>query len=263
MNRSMLTPAEAALLIAPSGSSGAKCLQAGLLSLLGSRHVALEPKRTVFRQHALNLLGGDGTPLPRHLAALKAALAGYKSAPLLTSSQVIHALQKKFGLDYRRFIHEELAPGLAARGLLTHEDRKFLGVIPYRRYRRTPAGEALAAPLSRLMKAIDDLPKMIASDPERARLLARSAGVLLVLSPTARRAIPKLKALFERHDGGDATFAFSYVAEEPEEEWETLVELGDVALELDAAGFFDSLDAIGDFTGGDGGGDGGDGGGGD
>lgn len=267
MDRSLLTPAEAALLIAPSGNSGGKCLQAGLLHLLGSGHIALELKQSVWRQHQLRVLAGDGTALSRHLASLKAALAGYKSAPLLTSSQVIHALQKKFGLGYRRFIHDELAPSLLARGLLTYEDRKFLGLIPYRRYRRTPAGEALAAPLSRLMKAVDDLPRLVDKDPAKARLVARSAGVLLVLSPTARKQIPKLKALFEegRSDGGgETTFAFSYLSDEPEAEWETVLDLGEIALELDAASFFESLDAIGDFTGdSDGGSDGGDGGGGD
>lgn len=267
MDRSLLTPAEAVLLLAPSGGSGAKCLQAGLLSLLGSGHIAIEPTRSAWRQHMLRVLAGNGEPLPRHLASLKAALAGYRTAPLLTSSQAVHALQKQFGLGFRRFIHDELAPSLALRGLVRHEDRKFLGLVPYRRYRRTPSGEALAAPLARLMEALDDLPRLIAGDPDKARLMARSAGVLLLLSPAARREIPKLKALFEQgrnSDGGGTSFAFSYAADERDEEWETLVELGDFALELDAASFFDSLDAIGDFTGdSDGGSDGGDGGGGD
>lgn len=267
MDRSLLTPAEAALLVAPSGNSGGKCLQAGLLSLLGSGHIAIEMRQSVWRQHKLRVLTGDRSPLPRHLASIKAALAGYKTAPLLTSSQVIYALQKKFGLGYRRFIHDELAPSLAARGLIGHEDRKFLGLVPYRRYRRSPSGEALAAPLTRLMKAVDDLDKLIEKDPGKARLVARSAGVLLVLSPTARKQIPKLKALFQegRPDGGgETTFAFSYLSDEREEEWDTLIDLGEIALELDAASFFESLDAIGDFTGdSDGGSDGGDGGGGD
>ena len=42
MDRRRITPAEAALLIAPTGRTATKCLQAGLLSLLAAGRIGFE-----------------------------------------------------------------------------------------------------------------------------------------------------------------------------------------------------------------------------
>lgn len=270
MDRRLLTPAEAALLIAPAGGTASKCLQAGLLSLLGAGRIAVEPAPSVFKEPALLLASpplSTATPLPRHLLALEQALIGYGRGDRLVRSHVLHALQKRFGYGFGRYVHEAVAPGLIERGLLTRKDSKWLGIFPRTVYQRTTRGDALAAPLERLMLAVERVPSLLNSDPEQALRLARSAGVLLVMSPKARRQIPALRKLFAERGDDLAPLTYLPIDGEREDEWEQVLEYGDMALAFDLDSLFDGLDAVGDFTSGgdssgsDGGGDGGGGGG--
>lgn len=267
MERRLITPAEAALLLEPSGVTANRCVQAGLLSLLDSGRIELAASTSVWKQTALVLVSPDaprGEDLPAHIESLARALTGYGKGPRLTSSQVIHAFQRAFGMNYRRYVHDEVAPSLIKRGMIDRIDDKWLGIFPRIRYVRTARGEALAAPFERLMLAIEQLPTMIDRDPERAIALARSAGVLLIMSPTARRQIPALRKLLASR--GDDIHSVTYVAIDTEQEtdWDELLDIGDMALEFDLfENLFDSIDAVGDLTSsGDGGSDGGDGGGG-
>lgn len=114
MKRRLLTPAEAGLLLAPGAATAAGCIQAGLLSLLDAGRIEFEPSSSPFKQSALRLSprsDGSGEPLPSHLAALERALAEYGKGDRLVATQVVHALQKRFGYGYGRYVHDELAPG--------------------------------------------------------------------------------------------------------------------------------------------------------
>ena len=91
------------------------------------------------------------------------------------------------------------------------------------------------------------------------------AGALLVMSPPARRQLPALqKLLTERGDGCVPLSTTSGISDDDHGDWDNVLEFADIGLALDAASFFDSIDAVGDFTSfGDGSSsDGGDGGGG-
>lgn len=266
MPRVPLSPAEAVLLIEPRTSAARVCLQAALLTLLGHGHIAFDRPAGRFQSPTLRLEAGDGRPLPPHVDAVKAALSDYKpGCTSLSRLHVVHALQKRFGLGYGRFVRDHVAPPLVARGLLASERRRFLGLFPYTRYERTASGSALAAPLLRVVKAADDLPSMIAADPDRALHLVRTAGVLLLLSPKARRQVPAIRQLLAERGGDSPALTFAYVSDEPEAEWEQILDLGDIVLSDEGLDLFDSLDVVGDFTAGSDGGssDGGDGGGGD
>lgn len=267
MERRLITPAEAALLLAPSAGTAAKCLQAGLLSLLNAKRIRLDETKSIWKQTALVLVSPDTSPndaLPAHIEALERALTAYGKGPRLTSSQVIHALQGAFGTSYRRYVDDQVAPSLIKRGLIDRIDDKWLGLFPRVRYVRTARGTAMAAPLKRLMLAIEQLPKMIERDPERALALARSAGVLLIMSPKARRQIPALrKLLAERGSDGDFV-AYVAIDSDSEGKMDLLLDIGDMALEFDVLSLIDSIDAVGDLTSGNSSSsDGGDGGGGD
>lgn len=269
MDKRLLTPAEAALLLAPTGATAEKCLQAALLSLLDSGRIAVEQSAKPLK-HAALLLTPSSTAtaarLPAHLAAVEMALAGYGKGNRLVASQVVHALQKRFGYGFHRFVHHEVAPSLMARALLSRRDSKWLGLFPRIQYWRTPPGDELAAPIARMMAAVERLPLLIRSDPEQALRLAHAAGVLLVLSPRTRRQIPKLRKLLAER--GDDAGPVSHVPLESDGEfkWDRALELGDMALAFDLGALFDGLDAVGDFTSGgdssssDAGGDGGGGG---
>jgi hypothetical protein len=267
MHRKLITPAEATVLLAPATSTATRCIQAGLLSLLGAERIAFEKPSSALKQSALLLnppmMPGTGS-LPRHLAVLEQALLDYGKGRRLVSSEVLHALQKRFGYGFRRYLQDEVAPGLIERNLLIRREGKSFGLFRRVAYERTPRGEALAVPLQRLMLAIEKLPSLLTTDPEQAIRLARSAGVLLVMSPKARRQIPGLRKLLDGRGKDLPVLAVMPYGNEREREGEQVLEIGDLALALDFESLFDALEAVGDFTsGGDSSSsDGGDGGGG-
>jgi hypothetical protein len=269
MDRKLLTPAEAALLLDPLNSTATACVQAGLLSLLGAGRITFERASSLFKQSAIQLNPSAATaaPLPRHLVVLEQALLGYGKGDRLVSSEVLHALQKRFGAGFGAYLREEVAPGLIERGLLTPTNGKWLGLFPRVTYQRTPRGDAVIAPVQRLLGAADELKSLLAANPREAIRLARSAGVLLVMSPKARRQVPKLRKLFDqRRDDVTSTASLSIEGDRALEPDDTF-EVGDLGLALDGVVLFESLDLVGDFTsggdssssdGGDGGGGGGD-----
>lgn len=259
----LLLPAQAAFLLEPSSWSGGKCLQAALLTLAGRNHLRIGEKRGWFSSRALHLRDGDGASLPPHLASVKQALAGHGPGSVLRPRDAVRALRAAFGRDYRRYIHDRLAPELIGMGLVTREDRTWLGLIPYIRYRLTPSGARKAEPVKRLVAELGGMRGLIKSDPNRAVRLARSAGVLLVLSAEARRELDRLKKLADQQASGDGGSAYA-AYEDESEGWQVGVEFGGFGLDADALTLFDSISGVGDFTGdGDGGGGDGDGGGGD
>ena len=262
MTNGHLLPAEAALLVEPRRSSAPQCLQAALLTLLGRGHIAIEEEGRLLKTRYLRLWPGDGDPLPQHLATVKNALDVYTRFGRTRSDQAVRSLQKAFGNDYRKYVHDILAPPLISRGLLKREERKFLGLIPYYHYERTTAGEAKARPLIRLLDEAGGIKKLIRNDPDRAIRIAQVAGVLLVLSPAAKAQIPKLKALMADR-GSDASGGYYVDGSSDESEWQIGVDFGSFDFSADIGGWLDSVGSVGDFTGGDGGDGGGDGGGGD
>lgn len=169
----------------------------------------------------------------------------------------------QFGIGFGRYVHDAVAPGLIKRRLLTRTESKVFGLFPRIRYQRSPSGDALARPLERLMLAVEQVPSLIESDPIQAMRLARSAGVLLVMSPNARKQIPKLRKMFVARSDDLAPLTYNLIEDDREGEWDQLLELGDMALDFDVPALLDGLDAVGDFTSGgdssfsDGGGDGG------
>ena len=264
MASELLSPAEAALLLELSSFSGSKCLQAALLTLLGRGHVELGETGKIFTHRTLRVRDGDGEALPPHVAAVKHAMMAEGRHRILRSNEVAKALQKAFGSDYRRYVHDKVAPELIARGLLRRKDRKFLGLIPYVKYQRTLSGESRAKRLSELMEELGGMKRLLRENPYRARRLAESAGVLLVLSPAAKAQLPKIKDLLDRGsaDGGPSHVAFTDSSDDQSSGWELGVDVGGFSFATDAVGMLDGIGSAGDFTGGDGGGDGGDGGGG-
>jgi hypothetical protein len=263
MASELLSPAEAALLLEPSPFSGGKCLQAALLTLLGRGHVEMGETGTIFTHRTLRVRDGDGDALPPHVAAVKHALMAEGRNRVLRSNEVAKALQTAFGSDYRRYVDDKVAPELIACGLLRREDRKFLGLIPYVKYVRTLSGESRAKRLTELMDELGGMKRLLRENPHRARQLAQSAGVLLVLSPAAKAQFPKIKELLDRGSGDGGSFHVGFMdgSDDGSPRGELGVDVGGFSLATDATAMLDGIGSAGDFTGD--GGDGGDGGGGD
>jgi hypothetical protein len=270
MTRNILTPAEAALLLSPRSETAVKCLEAGLLSLLSSGRIAVEASKSIFKEPALRLeptLASEQPALPHHLAALEKALVDYNGRNRLSRTEVLHALQKSFGVGYGRYLHDEVAPGLIKRDLLARTDSKLLGLIPRVRYERTARGDALAAPLERLMGEIEQFPTLVGTSPDEAARLARSAGVMLMMSAKARRQLPALRKILDQRGDDHIPLISAAGTTREEDHGEGSAEIGDLSLAMEMSALLDGMDAVGDFTsggdssssdGGDGGGGGGD-----
>jgi hypothetical protein len=264
-----LTPAEATLLLAPTDRTATKCVEAGLLSLLGAERIAFEKPPGRFKQSALvlNLSLRTAAPLPAHLLALERALIAHAKGNRLLSSEVCGALQKRFGLGFGRYLRDEVAPGLIAADLLARRESKWLGLITRVTYHRTSKGDKFIAPLQRIMTEVEDLPSLLASDPQKAIQLARSAGVLLIMSPKARRQIPQLRKLLSASGSDVPAVSGLPIDADRRPDADQAFEFGDLGVSLEAAILLEGLEAVGDFTsggdssssdGGDGGGGGGD-----
>jgi hypothetical protein len=267
MTAELLSPAEAALLLDPSSSSGGKCLQAALLALLARDHIRIGETDGFFKYRTMLVRDGDGEALPPHLSVVKHVLMAEGRHRVLKSNEVAAALHKAFGSNYRRYVHDKLAPGLISRGLITREDRKWLGLIPYVKYERTAEGERRNAKVAALMDELSDMKQLVRHEPDRARRLAEAAGVLLVLSPAARAQAAKLEEMVRRQDtgsdgGGTTGGTYAERADEDSSGWELGVDIGNFSFGTDAFAMLDGVSSVGDFTGGDGGDGGGDGGGG-
>ncbi|MCY7279922.1 MAG: hypothetical protein LH610_03330 [Sphingomonas bacterium] len=227
-----------------------------MLSLLDAGRIELAATGNPFAKSALVLRPASPIPastlpadeLPAHIVALGRALTDDGKGPRLTGSQVIHALQRAFGMGYRRYVTDQVAPSLIKRGLLERIDDKWLGLFARVRYVRTARGAAMAVPFERLMLAIEQLPAMIDRDPDQAIRLARSAGVLLIMSPKAWRQIPALRKLLAERDDDGASIAYVAIDFEHEGKLDQLLDIGDMALEFDFLSLFDSIEAVGDLT---------------
>lgn len=83
------------------------------------------------------------------------------------------------------------------------------------------------------------------------------------MSSKARREMPALRKLVAERGGDAPALTFAYVEDEPEAEWDQILDLGEILFSEDGLDLFDSLDLAVDFTAGadggssDGGGDGG------
>lgn len=261
-----LTPPEVALLVEPRAGSVGLCLQAALLTLMSRNLLTLEREGKWINRRFLRLGRGDAASLPRHLGVVLQALQPNAVGGRIEARAAATALRKAFGNDFRAYVHDVLAPPLIGSGLLEREDRRFLGLIPYARYQRTPSGEARVAPVQRILDQAKRLRRTARDEPDRALAIAQAAGILLVLSPAARAAIPRLKQALAQRVGDAPTVAVSAGRSDqersPGDEWS--IETGDFGTVADLDSGLDDIAGVGEFTGGDGGSsDGGDGGGGD
>lgn len=267
MARSLLTQSEAAFLLAPSGRAGGDCIRAALLSLISQGRIAVAGKSTPYASLEL-ILGSDSGPdgLAPHQRAVEMALREYRDGKRLSASDVLAALQKRFGHGFGRYVHDHVAPELIELGHVVRIDSKWLGLLARTRYDLTAKGQAVVAPLRRELASLDDLPALVKANPAYALQLAHSAGVMLVLSPIARRQLPRLRKLMAQRNDEPGTIviagsdASSGVAGFESHGWTG---------GFDGCGLLDGVSAVcdatadggsGDGGGADGGGDGGGGG---
>jgi hypothetical protein len=246
-----LTLAQAAFLLNPAARTAGLCVESGLLQLLAVRRVTVDAPTGILKDLRLTLAehaGDSDHPLPPHLAALEAALRQVAAHRSLTGLEVASALQDRFGSGYERYLHDEIAPSLIGRGLLTRRDDKLLRLFPRIRYTRTAQGEKLTAAIELRRSAVDAIPRLLRTDPAQAIRVARSAGPLILLSPAARRAVPKLRRAVAECADVDALLMLLPEHGRDIVDGEFLLDLEELAWNLDA--LLAGIEAVADAAGG-------------
>jgi hypothetical protein len=269
-----LTPAEARVLPDPDGHVGPDALLAAARLLLATGALRAEPrdeKRWWGTDRRLCLSVPDGrTPRAPHLLALRDALAeAAQKGPCLAPTEILHHLQKAFGVGYGGFL-DAVRADLEERGLVHRTEHRTLG-IRRRRWERTGPGESALAALEGRLAEARTIPELLGHDPARAAAVAVGLGGLLLAFDELRPHYPELAEALRRHgeDRADTT-------------WLSTLDAGGTALGVASetglidgltdtltdglSGALDALDALGSafdvgFDGGSA--DGGDGGGGD
>lgn len=206
MTRTLLTQSEAAFLLDPSASAAGDCLRAALLSLTSQGRIAVAEKSGRYAGFEL-ILGSDAGPhgLTPHQRIVETTLRGYRDGKRLDANDVLVALATQFGSSFGRYVHDHIAPPLIEMGHVIRTDSKWLGLFPRIRYELTPSGRKVIEPLRNELASLDDLPALVKSNPDHALQLAHRAGVMLVLSPVARRQLPRLRKLMTKRDGDSGT----------------------------------------------------------
>lgn len=251
-----------ALLVDDGPARAINVLRIALAVLAGAGHIAIDA--TPGGERFVRVQRAPGPSAPEHIVMVYRTLRDAARNGLLSRASARAALTGAFGWRFRRYAHSNVAAALAAHGMLRIELTRVLWLFTVRRLRRTASGDAMAARLAHQLAQLDTLPQLIEGNPARALRLARAAGPLLLLSPVARSAIPRLQSLASAAMSGTA-FA---LIDEPEPEWLDLLDHFELAMSVDFDILLDAIEAIAGF-GGDGSSgsgsdsDGGDGGGGD
>jgi len=248
-----------ALLVDPHPKHAIKALRVALVVLAAGGHIVIDA--ATGGESFVRVKQAPGAGTPEHLVAVYRVLRDSARSGRLSRAVAQTALVTAFGSGFRRYALDHVAPLLVANGMLNIEATRVLWVFPSQYVRRTPAGDAIAKGLQQHLTELDTLPKLIDDDAARALKLARAAGPLMLLSPGARQAIPRLQALAL---ASPSSAAYTFI-EEPEAEWLQLLEHAEELMSVDFDGLLDIIEAIAGFggDGGSGSGSDGDGGGGD
>ena len=173
--------ASAAVLLYPNrrdASAALRCTLAGL-GFAGLLWHEPRPGNDVFGIREVP----PGIILPPPMRALHALL--HREHPnaeaFWTRRDLRLVLQAEFGVGYRRFIRLHIYPWLIEKGLVEEQETQVFSIIPASRFQPTTLGKALQSRLRKLRSIAEQLPDLIARDPQAAamRTIELGPGFLL------------------------------------------------------------------------------------
>ena len=204
-NDAPLTPAEAAVLLAPNLGNGAAAVKATLLFLLVTGVLRMETVEEpgFFRRRKVARLKIAAAPknAPPEVAVLL-DLVRAAEAEGGKVKDVAKRAQKAFGAGCPQFSVKFILPALVARGLLA--ENKILFVKTFRL--TTEGRRAQARVKSDLVKA-GEIARLAKSDPQQAAALAKTLGVHALLSDKLTKQFKPLAEAMRMQDGGDSAVA--------------------------------------------------------
>jgi hypothetical protein len=162
---------------------------------------------------------------------------------------VVKRSVREYGYAFTGFAMNLVLPSLIRRGLAVEVKARWLGVWPWTRYFRTPAGDSEKIRLEGLMRDAVAIPDFLDRDPAQAAALIAALGGAIVLVEALRPHYQAIAAAMRPYtgdtllsdfggDGGGIDFSG----------------IGDLDFSAFDSGAFDSFDAGFSDAGGDGGG---------
>ena len=193
--------------------------------------------------------GGGRSPIAASLIKVVQA-----AQPRGLMRDVVKQSVREYGHVLAGFALKLVLPSLIRRGLAVEVKTRWLGVWPWTRYFRTPAGDSEKIRLEGLMRDAVAIPDFLDRDPVQAAALIAALGGAIILVESLRPHYQAIAAAMRPYTGDTVLSDFGGVGDGID-----FSGIGDLDFSAFDSGAFDSFDA--GFS--DAGGDGGDGGGGD
>lgn len=259
MEITTISPAHAQLVLRPDAPAR-DALRIALLHLITLDHLRAENVRKrglLGETRSVRLGRGAGRePLPEELAVVLDALFPPGQPPkLLSQTEFVYRVQRRFGADYEKYTALHLRPSLMERGWMREEVNRVLGLIPRRSYPLTPQGERMKTHLEELLQSVNQVPDLLETDPRLALQAVAALGPLVLLSDSVRPHLAALAEAAHAEPGVRVRFADPLADLEEQERYLAWLDGLEVLTIIDWAGVLDAVDGLGD-----GGGDCGDGG---
>lgn len=211
----MLSPAEALVMLSPRLRAGREAVKVTLLALLAQRLVTIETvERKVLgfstRQTVLKVAPSLPALLPQPARALIEVVRANESLGGSMKTFVAQA-RRQFGPDLGKFEQVHILPALAARGLVQQRVAPVLFVFKRTVWLPTAQGVAEQQRLQGLLAQARDIPRALDDDPRRAAAMAVALGGLILIAPELKAYFGQIAAAMRAPQpadaGGDSTSA--------------------------------------------------------
>jgi len=202
MSGTVLSPAEAVVLLQPNVANGLKAIKVTMLQMLSQGLLKLELRDRP------GLIGVKHVPCLRIVREPSGAPYDARAVlDLVNAAQaeggelkaVVKRASKDWGAAALRFVTELVRPALISRGLLAEKQLLFI-----RTYHPTPAGEAERRRLQADLAQAREIPQLLKTDPARAAAVAAAVGIAILLDDKlTSQFAPLAEAMRVRFPPGD------------------------------------------------------------
>jgi hypothetical protein len=230
-------------------------LKLGFMGLLaqGLLRIEQEDRQGLIRTRHIPHLhvapaAGRGAVSPIAASLIKVVQA---AQPRGLMRDVVKRSVREYGHILAGFAMKLVLPSLIRRGLAVEVKTRWLGVWPWTRYFRTPAGDSEKIRLEGLMRDAVAIPDFLDRDPAQAAALIAALGGAIVLVEALRPHYQAIAAAMRPYTGDTLLSDFGGVGDGGGIDFSGI---GDLDFSAFDSGAFDSFDAGFSDAGGDGGG---------
>jgi hypothetical protein len=204
-----LSAPEAYILVSLPRYDVRKALKLGFMGLLaqGVLRSEDETRAGIIRtRHVIHLRVAPN--LPDDLPPLTASLVKIVRAAEPRDgvmSEIVKQSMREYGNNLFGFASKHVCPALADRGLAEERKVRLLGLIPTRRFERTPAGDIEKTRLENAMQEARCIPRCLDSEPAQVAAMVAAAGSAIFLIDELQ---PHYQGIAKamRDQSGDAPF---------------------------------------------------------